>query len=458
MAKLPIEDEQLEYKKSTAELKSATDSIVAILNKHQSGVLYFGVKPNGDVVGQQVSDKTLREVSQAIRDRIEPRISPQVMRERVDALDCIKVVFSGSDVPYSSSNVYYIRIADEDVKMSRAQLEEFLHARYNREHPWDQRVSHKTFVDVDIPALISYIERGNASGRISFTYDDPRSVLGRLRLLDGDNLLNAGRLCFCDPPFALIKMAVFAGRDNGSAILDMKREDGNLFDALMAGWQYVLKNTRQRFEFNGGRRDEIPEIPTAAVREAVVNALCHRQWEETMDVSVTVFSDRVEIFSPGPFPEGVDPNDLLLGKKTYSKSRNQLLADTLYKSKDIEYFGTGLHRIQTLCNAARVGVEVITEAWGFTVVFYRPDWSMEFEEGGAFAGLDYERTGYGPSHADKVVAILSSNDSASTSELANKLGLSLSQTRYILREMVAEGLLKRIGTGAATKYQLKTGG
>jgi ATP-dependent DNA helicase RecG len=89
MTKLPIEDEQLEYKKSTAEIKEATDSITSILNKHQSGELYFGVKPNGDVIGQQVSEKTLREVSQAIRDRIEPRISPWVTLEMIEDYECI---------------------------------------------------------------------------------------------------------------------------------------------------------------------------------------------------------------------------------------------------------------------------------------------------------------------------------------------------------------------------------
>jgi len=455
MVKLPIENEQLEYKKSTAELKDATDSIAAILNKHQSGVLYFGVKPNGEVVGQQVSEKTLREVSQAIRDRIEPRISPQITLEKIEDFDCIKVVFAGSDIPYSSSNVYYIRVADEDVKMSRAQLEEFLRERYSREHPWDQRVSNKTIADLNTFTLQSFIERGNAAGRISFTYDNPKNVLERLRLLDGEYLLNAGRLCFCEPPFSLIKMADFAGRDHGSTILDMKRNDGNLFDAWMAGWQYVLKNTRQRFEFNGGRRDEIPEIPTAAVREAIINALCHRDWDETMDVSVSVFSDRVEIFSPGSFPEGIDPRDLLSGEKKYSKSRNQLLADTLYKSKDMESFGTGLNRIQMLCDEAKVRVEVITEPWGFTVVFYRPDWNKEYGEPDDKKILP--RTDRDHSLNNKQEAIksfLAEVGIASSSEIARATAISLAHTKRLLNEMVLANAILVEGSARSTRYRL----
>jgi ATP-dependent DNA helicase RecG len=453
MVTLDIETEQIEYKKSTAEIKEATDSIAAILNKHQGGVLYFGVKPNGDVIGQQVSEKTLREISQAIRDRVEPRISPQITREIIGEHTCIKVEFSGSDTPYSSSNVYFIRIADEDVKMTRGQLEEFLRERYNRENPWDQRVSNKTIGDVDEATLRSYVERGKKAGRISFEYESVRETLDSLRLLDGDRLLNAARLCFCDPPFSLIKMAEFVGPDNDSTILDMKRDNGNLFDAVRAGWQYVLKNTRQRFEFKGDRREEIPEIPTEAIREAVINALCHRLWEETMDVSVTVFSDRVEVFSPGPFPTGVNPEDLLLGKKRYSKSRNQLLADTLYRSKDIESFGTGLRRIQKACDAARVKVQVVTEPWGFTVVFFRPDWEKEFGEEGSNRRHN-EQSSALPKHSNKIFEHLAEGNIASTSHIAAALGISIPRARSILSKLVACGQIERIGAGPATQYRL----
>jgi ATP-dependent DNA helicase RecG len=371
-----------------------------------------------------------------------------VTLEKIENFECVKVVFSGTDTPYSSSNVYFVRVADEDVKMSRVQLEEFLRERYNREHPWDQRTSNKTVSDVSTTALQQFVERGNAAGRISFTYDNPQDVLERLRLLDGDKLLNAGRLCFCDPPFSLIKMADFAGRDHSSTILDMKRNDGNLFDAWMAGWQYVLKNTRQRFEFNGGRREEIPEIPTAAVREAIINALCHREWDETMDVSVSIFSDRVEVFSPGSFPEGVDPKDLLSGKKKYSKSRNQLLADTLNKSKDMESFGTGLRRIQTLCDEAKVRVEVATEPWGFTVVFYRPDWSKEFGESSNRSTLP--RT----EKKEAIEAFLAQAGEASSSEISGATAISLTHTKRLLNEMIVAGTILVEGSARSTRYRL----
>ena len=93
---LGIETETLEFKKSTGELKEAMHSICAILNKHQHGELYFGVKPDGTVVGQVVTEESLREVSQKIKNFIEPRIYPEISKVVLDGRDCIHVKFSGN--------------------------------------------------------------------------------------------------------------------------------------------------------------------------------------------------------------------------------------------------------------------------------------------------------------------------------------------------------------------------
>ena len=81
---LGIETELLEFKKSTGELKEAMNSISAILNKHQHGELYFGVKPDGTVIGQVVNEESLRTVSQKIKNSIEPRIYPEVNKVVID--------------------------------------------------------------------------------------------------------------------------------------------------------------------------------------------------------------------------------------------------------------------------------------------------------------------------------------------------------------------------------------
>src|SRR3990167_9645608 len=94
------ESETLELKKSTSELKEAIISIVAILNKHQKGEVYFGVNPSGRVIGQTVTENTIREVSQTIAQNIEPKIFPMINEVTLEGKKCVHVEFSGDNVSY----------------------------------------------------------------------------------------------------------------------------------------------------------------------------------------------------------------------------------------------------------------------------------------------------------------------------------------------------------------------
>lgn len=121
---LGMESETVEHKRSTSEMREAMESVASILNKHGSGVLYFGVRPSdGEVVGQDVSEKTLRDISQAFGNRIEPRVVPTIKRlETEDGRAYVKVAFAGDERPYACDGRYRIRSADEDLPMSAALL------------------------------------------------------------------------------------------------------------------------------------------------------------------------------------------------------------------------------------------------------------------------------------------------------------------------------------------------
>ena len=108
----------MELKKSTSELKEAIISITAILNKHQHGKVYFGVKNNGEVIGQKIGEKTIRDVSQVISSNIEPKIFPCVATENIKGKRCITVTFEGIEIPYFASGRAYIRVGDENKQLT----------------------------------------------------------------------------------------------------------------------------------------------------------------------------------------------------------------------------------------------------------------------------------------------------------------------------------------------------
>src|SRR3989338_2734435 len=142
------ESETVELKKSTAELKEAILSISAILNKHQKGEIYFGIRNDGVVVGQDVSDKTLRDISTAISNHIEPKIYPHVKEVEFGGKKCIHVSFEGHEVPYFAYGKAYIRVGTENKLMSASELRKFI-LRKNKVY-WDDQYSEKRIKDINV--------------------------------------------------------------------------------------------------------------------------------------------------------------------------------------------------------------------------------------------------------------------------------------------------------------------
>ena len=235
---LGMETETLEFKKSTGELKEAMNSICAMLNKHHYGELYFGVKPDGNVIGQIVTEESLREVSQKIKNFIEPRIYPEIHKVVLDGRDCIHVKFSGDQVPYFAYNVARIRVADEDLVMSREEITSLLLQSGREGNRWENLISNKMIDDVDEELLRKYIAQAHDAGRIAISYTDRKTVLNQLELTDGDRLLNAGKVLFSDDLIQDVQMATFATSER-LTFTDIQRHHGPVLKLVDIAEDYI---------------------------------------------------------------------------------------------------------------------------------------------------------------------------------------------------------------------------
>ena len=134
--------------------------------------------------------KTLRDISQAFTNRIEPRVVPAIERlETEGGKAYVKVSFAGDDRPYACDGRYRIRSADEDLPVGAALLEQMMLERAAGRSPWDRRPSGRPIADVDEDTLRAYVERGVERGRIPFPYIDARDALSRLGLFCDDDIL-----------------------------------------------------------------------------------------------------------------------------------------------------------------------------------------------------------------------------------------------------------------------------
>ena len=168
--------------------------------------------------------------------------------------------------------------------------------------------------------------------------------------------------------------ALFMGTDK-VRILDRRGFDHDVYSMIDEVVAYILSKINIEYIIRHVKREERPELPEEALREAVVNALVHRDYRSTANVQVYIFKDRVEIVSPGGLPAGMTEADL--GVK--SIPRNPLLFGMLYRMEAVEHIGSGIKRIRNLCREYGVDEPLIevSEHW-FTVIFPRP--KVESEE------------------------------------------------------------------------------
>ncbi|MEG1705000.1 MAG: ATP-binding protein [Clostridia bacterium] len=443
-----IECETVEYKKTTGELKEGIISIASILNKHNKGSLYFGIKNDGTIIGQQVSDKTLREISQEVANFIEPKIFPTITDQIINDKHIILVEFTGVDTPYSAYGEYRIRVADEDKKVTTKELEKLFHKKSTNN--WDKEISESSIEDIDEDILKPFHIKGVETKRIKFEWKDIRDTTNRLNLLKENNILNAGHIAFSKKAKLPVKMGVFA-TDTKNTINDMNYIKTNLYEALNTCELYFRNNTKWKVEFPNGsklglKREEIPEIPFNAYREALLNSFIHRDMLSPIANEVCIFKDRIEIYNPGEFNSEYKIEDYLKGGGR-SICRNQLLADTIYLSEDIEAFGTGLKRINDLCKEANIKVDFIKEKTGFVVRFWRKDVELEY-----IRKFDINIFS---EQEKQIILYLEKNQTIARKQVDKLLKINARTSQRILSKLVEKSIIESSGGSKNIIFKLK---
>lgn len=442
MVEFGNETETLEFKKSTSELKEACVSIAAMLNKHGLGTVLFGVKPDGTAIGQDISEATLRNISRTIAESIKPQVYPTITTEILDAVSVVKVEVNGNDIPYSARGRYYLRTADEDRLVTPAALRDFF-AKTSGLVSWETADSGVSIGQLDNEAFGRFIQDGLRAGRLPESEESNEWILDRLGLTTGGNLNNAGNLLFGSTSLISLKMAVFATPEK-LTFLDIKHAERNIYRLLEIAEKYVLANIRWRSEIVSGSREEIPEIPAAAVREIVANSFAHADYRARgISHEVCVYSDRVTIFSPGSFANNHSPEEYVAGVLP-SLPRNPLIAKTLYLGHKIEQFGSGLKRVAVLCDDADIAYEFTNLDVGFTVTLMRGP--VERIDADVAIEITLNSTEMA------VLALLSQNPQQTRQELAEKISRTTRTVQRALNTLVAKGYVRREGSKAHPEW------
>lgn len=432
------ESERLERKASLGEWKEIVESVAAFATAN-GGVVRIGISPVGKKTGVQLGKGTIEDLANKIRINTEPPQYPSITWEGPDDEAIITLGVQESPVkPVWAFSRPFRRVGRTNQKLSPEETKRLMEVTTGGS--WDSLpCEDMTFADIDSAAVERYLARSKQDAASA------DKVLDNLGLIAQGRLRNSAALLFASNPQkffpeAKVQCARFAGT-KALKFLDERAFDGDVLAQLEGAVAFVGRNTRQAIVITGKpERDVVPEYPEEAVREAITNALCHRDYSRAGTVQVRIYDDRLEVWSPGGLPPGLSLDALY--HEHPSHPTNPLLADALYRARVIEHWGTGTVRIVDACLDRGMPQPEFVFDMGVFIVRFRK-------------AVAAERVVSHGDRLDKAIEYVRQHGSIRTSEYQQLVGLGERQALKGLSSLVAEGVLVRIGTRKASRYVLK---
>lgn len=240
-----------------------------------------------------------------------------------------------------------------------------------------------------------------------------------------------------------------------------KEFEGPIYEQLSDAFQFILKHINIGAEVNGLYSKDVYELPIKSIRELVANAVIHRSYLVESKIQISIFDDRIEVVSPGTLYGGMDFATMKTGR---SKCRNQAIADMFQYMHIVEAWGTGIPRVITSCKQYGLQEPVFEEFGdGIKATVYRLQAAKASDKRQKQATSDKnKRQSEKISGKDKttenkemIVAYITSQGNAKTSEIAEHIGLSQPRVRAILSDLVAEGIVEAEGESRARYYRIR---
>ncbi len=441
---LGIESETLEFKKTTAELDKAVCNIASMLNKHGHGTLYFGIAPNGDVIGQQITAASLNDVAKKIKESIQPMIFPEIKEEKLNDKTVIRVDFSGTEKPYSAFGRYYKRVFDRTEEMTPSELKHMM-AETDYSSFWENNLTSFGLEVLDHETLNNFYKKAVSCGRLEEMpkYDEVELLTG-LGLFENNKLTNAGYYLFSNKKPVVLKLAVYV-TDERINFSDIARLEDNIFNLIGKAYSYIKEHINWSVKNSESTsRIEVPEIPIEAIREIVVNSFAHADFRGISENEISITPTRIEVYNPGEFPSNFTPESFV-EQKMKSMPRNKMILNTLYKSKDVEIFGSGFRKVYAYCNKDNIKTEFNSAHGGFSFVFYRDIKNQNVTTNVTIKKVATE---------DFVYQLLKENPTQTREELAIHLDKTVRTIQRALDKLSNDGKINRIGSNKTGYWEV----
>ncbi|MBI3821258.1 MAG: putative DNA binding domain-containing protein [Planctomycetes bacterium] len=443
------ESELVEFKATTGQRSEAMRTVCAMLNG-LGGFVVFGITPQGKVVGQTVATSTLESIHNELR-QIEPPVFPEVETIPLPSGQAVIVLHvPGGGGPFTYTGRSYLRNGPTTVTMPQPLYERKLLERMHATSRWENLPATGVSIDdLDHSEIIRTVEESIRRQRL----EEPATrnieeLLVGLGLFRDGALLNASAVLFGKPamlqtrfPHCLLRTARFRGRDK-TEFLDNRQDIGNTFDLFQRAQRFFRDHLPVAGRIVPGvfERIDEPLYPPDALREAIANALCHRDYGIGGGISIAIYDDRLEISSTGILPFGLTPADLF--RPHPSRPWNLLIAQTFYRRGIIEAWGRGTLKMAALMEQAGLPSPEYEVVAGEVLVRFRNNAA--------------QRPTASVMLPDRILVVLREHGSCSISEVVAHLGTGASRrtVQGALRQLAAKGSAHSSGKGRAVRWSL----
>jgi ATP-dependent DNA helicase RecG len=349
------ENEGLEFKESPR-LKEEICQVVSAFSNARGGSILVGVSNDGKVIGVDIGRNTLEELANYIKRNTDPAIFPSVKILDAEGKKIIVIeVKESAEKHVFFKNHAYKRVGKTNQQVSSSEMRKL--AKESGESVyWDERACEDASLEnIDEEKVRWFLKEARHKRGLDINENGPvEDVLRRLKLLKDGKPTNGAVLLFGKDPQRMfiqseVKCIRFKGVGVTGEMIDLRTVDGDVFDQLIEAEKFIFNNIALSAWIEEGKiqRQERWEYPPKAIREALANAISHRDYETTSKVQVRIFDDRMEFWNPGMLPEGWTVETL---KRVHeSIPRNPAIAKQFFWVKYIEEVGTGTNKIIEWC-------------------------------------------------------------------------------------------------------------
>jgi ATP-dependent DNA helicase RecG len=443
------ESEILEKKSSFAAWKEIIISLSAFANK-KGGKVVVGLDDQGNPTGLSIGKDTLEEMANKIKMHTDPILYPSINVKTFGPGEIVELEIPESDnKPVFAFEKAYIRVGKVNQKLSATEIRDLI-KRYTLPD-FDQRTLAQDFetLDLDVAAIRHLNETVLHFGKIP-----ERRVIEKLMVLRKGKLTNAGYLCFTKEndliPSAVIKGARFKGKTMVH-FLDMKDFKGNLIAAVNEVLDFIQRHISMGVGIGAkAARDEKWDYPLEALREAVVNAIVHRDYTDPGNIQIRIFDDRLEIWSPGLLPKELNIRSLLVENR--SIPRNRGLAKIFHDIGFIEGWGTGFQRMVEGCAINGNPKPELKEVTGAFVVKFTRRPASEGKGGGISGGVNGGTDGGITEGIDHLADYIRNTPGRNVTEITAALNIPQRTVERWLKKLREQGKVVFIGSRKAGGY------